>query len=182
MRPRITFSLALLTSILALGSLILMADSYFHSLGIRTEQWQLGFSFNFLSEEGSASLALYIEDDYQTTDESTWEVDHDSISDFRPNTIWSQVQWMSFGYTWMEEGQGTYYNDIRFPLWIWPPIWGLLAALSWRRWVVVRRRLRPGCNACGYDLTGNTSGQCPECGGVAAISHDARTQTEAVSV
>lgn len=26
------------------------------------------------------------------------------------------------------------------------------------------RRLAHGCDACGYDLTGNTSGTCPECG------------------
>lgn len=30
-----------------------------------------------------------------------------------------------------------------------------------RRW---HRRRRGGCAKCGYDLTGNTSGACPECG------------------
>ncbi len=30
-----------------------------------------------------------------------------------------------------------------------------------RRW---RRRKRGACVACGYDLTGNVSGVCPECG------------------
>ena len=30
-----------------------------------------------------------------------------------------------------------------------------------------RRRFPKGhCQTCGYDLTGNTSGVCPECGGV----------------
>ena len=24
--------------------------------------------------------------------------------------------------------------------------------------------VRRGCEGCGYDLTGNTSGTCPECG------------------
>lgn len=34
----------------------------------------------------------------------------------------------------------------------------------------VRRRVRRGlCPICGYDLTGNTSGVCPECGTVIAI-------------
>ncbi len=29
------------------------------------------------------------------------------------------------------------------------------------------RRIPPGhCQKCGYDLTGNTSGRCPECGNV----------------
>ena len=33
--------------------------------------------------------------------------------------------------------------------------------LFWRD----RRRIPPGhCKKCGYDLTGNTSGRCPECG------------------
>ena len=28
-----------------------------------------------------------------------------------------------------------------------------------------RRRIKPGhCTTCGYDLTGNTTGRCPECG------------------
>jgi len=160
-----------------------MADSYFHSLAIRTEQWQWGFSFSFLSEQGSASLAFYVEDEFQTADESTWDVDHDPLSDFRPNTNWSEIQWMSFGYTWMEEGQGTYYNDLSFPLWIWPPVWGLLTALLWRRWVLRRRRLRPGhCNICGYNLTGNKSGQCPECGGETAILPEVKEQGEIATV
>ncbi len=35
------------------------------------------------------------------------------------------------------------------------------AILFWRG----RRRARPGfCVQCGYDLTGNVSGRCPECG------------------
>lgn len=38
---------------------------------------------------------------------------------------------------------------------------GLPTALLWWR----QHRARPGhCRSCGYDLTGNTSGQCPECG------------------
>ncbi|HRX84484.1 MAG TPA: hypothetical protein P5572_05635 [Phycisphaerae bacterium] len=41
-------------------------------------------------------------------------------------------------------------------------------------WGLARRRIReelrlrglPTCTACGYDLTGNASGICPECGGL----------------
>ena len=32
-----------------------------------------------------------------------------------------------------------------------------------------RRRRRGHCAACGYDLTGNVSGVCPECGGTVAV-------------
>jgi hypothetical protein len=32
-------------------------------------------------------------------------------------------------------------------------------------WCLDRRRGSPGhCRACGYNLTGNVSGRCPECG------------------
>ena len=42
--------------------------------------------------------------------------------------------------------------------------------LAWRR----RRRARAGeCGACGYDLRGNVSGQCPECG-VRTSTHESQ--------
>jgi hypothetical protein len=52
--------------------------------------------------------------------------------------------------------------------WIVIPLWiplvllaGIIAYLWWRD----RHRYRPGhCRTCGYDLTGNVSGVCPECG------------------
>jgi hypothetical protein len=46
----------------------------------------------------------------------------------------------------------------------------LLVALAWMTWmaVVAKRAARlatqPRCDQCGYDLTGNVSGKCPECG------------------
>ena len=47
-----------------------------------------------------------------------------------------------------------------------------LATLGWlqmRRWGARNVRLALGqCLACGYDLTGNVSGVCPECGTPAA--------------
>ena len=47
------------------------------------------------------------------------------------------------------------------------PIWSLaLAAVVPSAWLWYRdRRRAPGlCNKCGYDLRGNASGVCPECG------------------
>lgn len=48
--------------------------------------------------------------------------------------------------------------------------WGLLAWLPFRfvdrrrRRAAEARRIRGQCVSCGYDLTGNRSGRCPECG------------------
>lgn len=48
------------------------------------------------------------------------------------------------------------------------PLWFLAliaAAVSFRLWVrVYPRRPHGACQNCGYDLTGNISGRCPECG------------------
>ena len=37
------------------------------------------------------------------------------------------------------------------------------------------RRPRPGCCPCGYDLTGNVSGRCPECGSAVTGNSDAHS-------
>jgi len=62
----------------------------------------------------------------------------------------------------------------------WDAWWGL-AFDAWQGWALTlllpaawvvawgRRRVRVGeglCTGCGYDLRGNTSGACPECGNV----------------
>ena len=48
------------------------------------------------------------------------------------------------------------------------PLWTLMllvAVVSCIIWRMVPRRAVPGhCRKCGYDLTGNVSGKCPECG------------------
>lgn len=36
--------------------------------------------------------------------------------------------------------------------------------LFWRDWRTPKRALQGFCKRCGYDLTGNVSGVCPECG------------------
>jgi predicted amidophosphoribosyltransferase len=42
---------------------------------------------------------------------------------------------------------------------------GALAVLLCISLLAIRRRTRPGlCRFCGYNLTGNVSGVCPECG------------------
>ncbi len=51
--------------------------------------------------------------------------------------------------------------------WIWVPagaivLWNVYA---WWRWHVFKRTPEhPYCSKCGYNLFGNVSGRCPECG------------------
>jgi hypothetical protein len=63
--------------------------------------------------------------------------------------------------------------DIEFilPLWIPAALAAIPTVLLWWR----DRRFPHGfCQACGYDLTGNVSGRCPECGEPVATGN--RTQ------
>ncbi len=48
---------------------------------------------------------------------------------------------------------------VTVPLWLPFLVCSIPALILWRR-----RPKRPGRCKCGYDLTGNTSGRCPECG------------------
>jgi|ERR1043166_7193137 hypothetical protein len=49
----------------------------------------------------------------------------------------------------------------RFPLWIPLLISAILLLTFWR---ISRRPLKGHCKTCNYNLTGNTTGICPECG------------------
>ncbi len=71
--------------------------------------------------------------------------------------------WESLGVGWWPRlrpfGAG---RLVSVPLWMPAVIVGLLTAYSWWR---DRRRIPAGhCRQCGYDLTGNVSGRCSECG------------------
>jgi hypothetical protein len=54
-----------------------------------------------------------------------------------------------------------------FPLWLPLAVFGVpTAVLWWHAWREHRRIPPAHCQHCGYDLTGNVSGRCPECGTV----------------
>ena len=65
---------------------------------------------------------------------------------------WPQVQGLSSFRRWR----------VFLPLWLPLLVIAIPSALLWHR---DRRRIPPGhCQQCGYDLTGNESGVCSECG------------------
>lgn len=65
-----------------------------------------------------------------------------------------------------KNGYGGHSVYVGLPLWWIYVMLGLIAAwrLGVRRMQRWRRRMRRQCVECGYDLRGNTSGACPECG------------------
>jgi hypothetical protein len=66
--------------------------------------------------------------------------------------------------------KGILSNDMLF----WGALMMIGSAIAFGFTVVRRVAIDPNrCRACGYDLTGNVSGVCPECG--TAIDHEAAT-------
>lgn len=56
-------------------------------------------------------------------------------------------------------------REVIIPLWFFAAIFAILPAFWFAGFFIRRVRSRRGCCvACGYSLTGNTSGTCPECG------------------
>jgi len=74
---------------------------------------------------------------------------------------------LGFGGQWQKthpDFVGNPSSSIVTPHWFLALIFAILPALWLYKWNK-RRKLGPGaCAACGYDLTGNESGVCPECG------------------
>ncbi len=77
------------------------------------------------------------------------------------------VYWLPFG-SWVAEHSGmpggkliSVLDCVVCPLWIPLLIIAVPTVIAWRR----DRKPPPGhCKICGYNLTGNVSGRCPECG------------------
>ena len=74
-----------------------------------------------------------------------------------------------FVYSVVAESTATQFNwtgwSVTSPLWAWMVLFGILPALKLLRLRRKHRLRRAGrCVNCGYDLTGNVSGSCPECG------------------
>jgi len=63
---------------------------------------------------------------------------------------------------WVERRVNRAWEWLGVPLWMPFLLVGVATGMLWRR---DRHRRTPGhCARCGYDLTGNVSGRCPECG------------------
>ena len=58
-------------------------------------------------------------------------------------------------------------NDCAIDICLWLPFLLIALPTGFLFWSDHRRRMRGGagcCQKCGYNLTGNTTGKCPECG------------------
>lgn len=74
----------------------------------------------------------------------------------RPNEFYGIVLGLCY------RGEGDVVTSQLLPVCFCPLAAGLLTAVCW--WAGRRRPVKGYCSSCGYDLTGNVSGTCPECG------------------
>lgn len=89
---------------------------------------------------------------------------------FHPKFRWWPNYFLRIGYVPAERWA------IVLPLWI--PFLLLAIPTAWL-WRLDRRRPLPGhCGSCNYDLTGNTSGVCPECGAAVPPANSALLQSQ----
>jgi hypothetical protein len=164
------FSLASVLSLLLFaGGLALGTGSYWWEDGFvwvntrrtATQFFQWGWIVD--SWHGRISLSRWSDvearsDDAERSSRPTgfyW--DHETVTPPRYGEPWFGFErWSS------SDDQGVL---IKCPIWLPAPLVLLLPCISVYRRFKSRRRLTNGsCTTCGYELTGNTSGVCPECG------------------
>ncbi len=68
-----------------------------------------------------------------------------------------------------------YHRQLNGPIWLPLLIVAIPTGFLW--WVVDRPYPKGHCQNCGYNLTGNVSGRCPECG--TAVGDDKATDADA---
>ena len=129
------------------------------SLWLASTRWYVGY---FCSEDvvELARCALIV----RTVPEPEQELRGEDIADEWETFSYgaAQITWELPHSAFFAQGLAGYWTELVIPLWL---LFLLSAApgvvLLWRH----RRRRVPGfCRKCGYDLTGNVSGRCPECG------------------
>ena len=89
---------------------------------------------------------------------------------------WLDAYQAGFGYAWDKKiADGIIVFKVLFPHWFLALIFAILPTIWFIKW---RHRRALGdniCANCGYDLTGNTTGKCSECGSdIATETSDAR--------
>ena len=126
-------------------------------------------SFGLGSECGSVGLAVVRVtggDPNETFDR--WSVFETDQSALRPRNLWQRIGFVRAHQAAAFNGLTMTASVIGLPHWLLAGVLAILPVRWFRRRLhcrLARRRHAAGeCVACGYNLTGNTSGTCPECG------------------
>ena len=144
----------------------LWVDSYWKGTAIRLSWREEGmFQGNRVGEfdniEVCSSRGLIVVWKYESLSSST-DVGLQLIT--RPDHYFSGHQWDKSFLGFGTSSYGLKLRHYATPHWFLTLLLAILPAvwlIKWRK----RRKLGPNaCSSCGYDLTGNETRQCPECG------------------
>ena len=153
---------------------------------VRIDHWEKSTqSFNLEFVKGKVEFSYYRQAKYVTFRETLppdgWRVEHHAslyVGYSYGPTFWArhgfglQRLFLSFGSV-VRPDEGWV---VSVPTWLVASICALMpgSLLIQRR--VARRIHENHCKICGYNLTGNTSGVCPECGSEIEGNQEPRTQ------
>jgi len=154
-------TLTVVSLVLSMAAVISSANGYWHlqQIAYNTPNSHFGI------ESWHGHFGLYLVNE-KFGDEG-WYFNHSPIKEISPledtNLDW---YYLGFGMAW-NKSDPSFANPIYefvTPFWLLTLILAVLPAIWLLKWNK-RRKLGPNaCPACGYDLTGNESGKCPECG------------------
>ena len=170
-RRYILNTLTVLSLLLMLGVVGLWVDGYFNStLLAYTSQKSVSFSASsgigtlLLTRTGApGKSAIFLK-------VPGWLAIRDSLKGRVAIGKYMDVEIIGFGISWGTKMQASFpfqYDGVHqasVPHWFLALIFAIAPAIWFMRWR--RRRNLPDnpCPSCGYDLTGNMTGTCPECG------------------
>ena len=75
-----------------------------------------------------------------------------------------RIQIGGYGVAYAADENGIVEVVLRIPYWPLAVLFAFLPAIWFWSWMGGTSRIHSHCRKCGYNLTGNTSGTCPECG------------------
>jgi len=173
MKRYIFNTLMALSLLLLLATAGLWVDSYWHYASLRIKDGKISYVAENLDGRIitgwlESMIPPVVPYGGLTLEELDWEWQRQSppfVSLFQPKTpLYVDSSLIGFGYAASPDWSGVIRNLVQVPHWflalfftIFPTIW----FIKWNK----RRKLGPNaCPGCGYDLTGNESGACPECG------------------
>jgi len=166
LRRYIFNTLTVVSLLLLLGTVGLWVDSYWHGTLI---VYETESEFTFSIHNDSGGLVRFSITDWSSlvsvgsSTSQGWMLRHtrtDIPFEF-PESLY--FGWFNYHWNYVDSLKVRYY-ELTIPNWFLTLIFAVLPAIWLFKWNK-RRKLGPNaCPSCGYDLTGNESGECPECG------------------
>jgi hypothetical protein len=167
MRRRLFTVLSVLSLVLCSATCVLWVRSYWVQ-----DQW-LYFRhspaqapehrFSLLSHSGQFSIS-WVHAPLKPPDRYASRFVH--LTERPPTQFWWKPTGGIIPAFWNRRGFALFDTDVHAPAWFPALLFAAAAILAARPWQLrgMRRKRTGRCPTCGYNLTGNTSGLCPECG------------------